>query len=79
MVWIERRIAMENEDYKRGYQQALKDINTSQKMIQERWESSICPTCHTSFHEYEECDDGYYKRACSLERCPYCGQSITWN
>ena len=28
--------------------------------------------------EYEECDDGYYHRAYSLERCPYCGQKIKW-
>lgn len=67
------------EDYKARYEQALKDINTPKQMITENWEPSKCPTCHESFYDYEPCDDGYYDRATSLERCPFCGQKIIWN
>lgn len=69
---------MESKEYKKGYKQALKDINKPQKMIMEKWEPSVCPRCKEVFYEYEDCDDGYYKRAYSLERCPYCGQKIVW-
>jgi hypothetical protein len=48
-------------------------------VIQEKWSPSECPRCHKDFSEYEPCDDGYYARAYSLERCPYCGQLIKWS
>lgn len=64
--------------YQKGYQQALADINIPQQVIQENWNPSKCPRCYTSFHDYEPCDDGYYKRAQSLERCPFCGQKLEW-
>jgi len=67
-----------SKDYQLGYEQALKDINNPMKMIQEDWESSECPRCHKLFYDYEECNDGYYDRAYSLDRCPYCGQKIEW-
>lgn len=65
-------------DFEKGYQKALCDINTPKKMITENWESSKCPTCKHQFDDYEECNDGYYDRATTLERCPYCGQKIIW-
>lgn len=68
----------DSEEYKRGYEQALKDINTPRKMITEAWNPSECPRCKEAFYDYEPCNDGYYKRATSLERCPYCGQKIKW-
>lgn len=68
----------ESEDYKKGYAQALEDISTPCKAIQEAWNPSKCPRCKKSFHDYEPCDDGYYKRTQSLERCPYCGQKLEW-
>lgn len=67
-----------SNDYRNGYKQALRDINTAQKVIQENWNPSKCPRCRTSFYDYETCDDGYYQRAYSLERCPYCGQKLEW-
>jgi len=48
-------------------------------VIQENWNPSECPRCHHNFCDYEECNDGYYTRAESLERCPYCGQKLSWN
>lgn len=48
-------------------------------VIQENWNPSKCPRCMQSFYDYEPCDDGYYSRATSLERCPYCGQKIKWD
>lgn len=65
-------------DYRKGYEQAIKDINTPRKVIQKDWNPSECPCCKKSFYEYEPCDDGYYQRAYSLERCPECGQKIEW-
>ncbi len=61
-----------------GYEQALKEINTPLRPIQEEWNPSKCPRCKGSFFDYEECDDGYYKRAYNLERCPLCGQKLEW-
>ena len=67
-----------SKDYIIGYEQALKDINTPMKTIQEQWNPSECPRCKEPFFEYEPCNDGYYQRAYSLERCPYCGQKLEW-
>lgn len=66
-------------DYKRGYEQALKDINTPMSVITEKWNPSECPRCGKDFSEYEPCDDGYYDRATYLDRCPYCGQTLYWD
>lgn len=54
------------------------ELNTSKKPITRKWCASRCPTCNHSFGEYEPCDDGYYQRAYSFERCPYCGQKLEW-
>ena len=64
------------DDYKRGYEQALKDINTSMSVITENCNPSECPRCGEVFSDYEPCDDDYYDRATYLERCPYCGQKL---
>ena len=56
----------------------IEELNTPQKMITREWEPSVCPRCNEQFSAYEDCDDGYYRRAYSLERCPYCGQKIKW-
>jgi len=66
------------DEFEKGYQQAMLEINTPMLMIMENWESSQCPRCKESFHDYEKCDDGYWDRATGLERCPYCGQRIKW-
>lgn len=68
-----------SEDYKKGYVQALNDLNTPKLMIQEKWNPSQCPTCKEYFDGYEPCNDGYYNRANNLKRCPYCGQAIYWD
>lgn len=47
-------------------------------VFQTMWSPSQCPRCYMHFGNYEDCNDGYYKRACSLKRCPYCGQKIKW-
>jgi len=69
---------IKTDDYKRGYDQALKDINIPVKPMQEDWCPSECPRCQKSFHDYEPVNDGYYKRAYGMERCPYCGQKLEW-
>lgn len=69
---------IKSKNYKTGYKKALEDINKPMKMITPQWSPSKCPRCNKDFYEYEDCDDGYYKRAEALERCPYCGQKITW-
>lgn len=66
-------------EYERGYARALEDINRSMCVVAERWKPSKCPRCEHSFDDYEECNDGYYNRAKSLERCPYCGQKLDWD
>lgn len=68
-----------SNNYRKGYEQALRDINTPQKVIQEDWNPSKCPRCRESFDDYEPCDDGYYQRVYGLERCPYCGQKLEWH
>ena len=68
-----------SEDYKQGYIQALNDLNNFKMVIQEKWNPSQCPNCKKYFDEYEQCNDGYYKRATNLMRCPYCGQAIYWD
>jgi len=70
---------MDMDDYKRGYEQALKNINTPMSVITENWNPSECPRCGEDFSDYEPCDDGYYDRATGLERCPYCGQKLDWD
>lgn len=72
-------VTSESIDYKKGYKQAIADLNKPILMITENWDPSKCPRCDKSFYDYEECDDGYYDRATSLERCPYCGQKIVWH
>lgn len=64
--------------FRRGYQQALKDISTPVSPITEKWEHSICPRCKKSFADYEDNNDGYVIRA-NLERCPFCGQKLYWD
>lgn len=66
-------------EYERGYNRALEDINHSMAVITEKWNPSQCPRCKHDFNDYEECDDGYYHRAKSLQRCPYCGQKLNWD
>ena len=64
--------------FAQGYRKALQDINIDEKVIIEKWEPSVCPRCFRNFSDFEPCDDGYYSRAESLTRCPYCGQAIKW-
>lgn len=66
-------------EYQRGYQQALRDMNTPMQVIADKWSPTMCARCGSAFVDYEPCDDGYYKRATSLERCPYCGQMLDWS
>ena len=65
-----------------GEVERLRDIDagrqTPKPAIIEKWEPSRCPTCNADFHDHEPCNDGYYKRAVNLERCPYCGQRLEW-
>ena len=65
--------------YEIGYKDAIMELNTPIDMITINWNPSECPRCHNSFVDYEPCNDGFYDRATSLERCPYCGQKISWN
>jgi len=67
-----------SNEYKNGYKKALEDINTEEYAITKEWNPSECPRCHHDFDEYEPCNDGQYKRAYALNRCPYCGQKIKW-
>lgn len=62
----------------RELKESIDQYQKPMKVIQEKWEPSECPRCHKHFREFEPCDDGYYDRAYSLVRCPYCGQSIKW-
>ena len=46
------------------------------KIIIRNLRSTFCPTCG---HELSTSwDDGYYKHPTFLERCPNCGQAISW-
>jgi len=74
-----RRVIEKMTDYERGYKQALDDISSPQAVVAERWSLSECPRCAENFRDYEPCDDGYYKRAMSMLRCPYCGQKLDWS
>lgn len=65
--------------YRKGYQQALKDINTEKKVIKESWSPSRCPQCKEDFSDFEPCNDGYYTRCTSMLRCPFCGQKLKWD
>lgn len=67
------------DEYKRGYQRALEDINMPMAVVADRWKPSACPRCNESFADYERCNDGYYKRAVNLYRCPFCGQKLDWD
>lgn len=66
-------------EFELGYMTALRDINEPMSVIQKNWQPSECPRCNKSFSDYEPCNDGYYKRAYSMERCPFCGQKIVWH
>lgn len=68
----------ESSEYAIGYHKAIEDINTPKRVIIKEWNPSECPACHHDFSDYEMCNDGYYTRAESLSRCPYCGQLILW-
>lgn len=62
-----------------GYTAAIAALNTPHYVICDSWNPSMCPQCNHTFEEYEPCHDGYYDRAKSLSRCPYCGQRLDWN
>jgi len=64
--------------YNLGIREAIIYLNKPIKPITEHWQVSICPTCDEGFYDYEECNDGYYTRAYTLERCPSCGQKLNW-
>lgn len=66
-------------DYKQGWSDAIASLNEPKLMIQKDWNPSHCPNCNKSYSNLENCDDGYYERATSLIRCPYCGQRIKWD
>ena len=74
-----RKVIDSMDAYKRGYQRALEDINMPMAVVADRWKPSACPRCNESFADYEQCDDGYYKRAVNLYRCPFCGQKLDWD
>ena len=65
-------------DFERGYQKALEEINMPMNVIIPKWNSSKCPRCQKDFSDYEPCNDGYYDRANTMERCPFCGQKLNW-
>lgn len=65
------------DSYEEGYAQALADTNIPMSPICRKWEASVCPRCESPFEE--ECNDGYYRRAVGLDRCPYCGQKLKWS
>lgn len=67
------------EGYHDGYEAAIKELNTPAHVLIEDWNPSVCPNCHKDFSDYEPCDDGFYKRAYGIERCPYCGQMLDWS
>lgn len=62
-----------------GYTAAIAALNTPHYAICDSWKPSMCPRCGQTFEEYEPCHDGYYDRAKSLSRCPYCGQRLNWD
>ena len=48
----------------------------AKKIIIRDWSPTKCPTCS---HELStSLGDGYYKYPTFLERCPNCGQAISW-
>ena len=48
----------------------------AKKIIIREWNPTKCPTCS---HELStSLGDGYYKHPTFLERCPNCGQAISW-
>lgn len=71
-----------NPQYRLGFEDGKEyykeKINTPRLVIQQQWKPSRCPTCGEYFDDYEDCNDGYYKRAYNLNRCPFCGQKIKW-
>lgn len=66
------------EGYHDGYKAAMKELNTPISVLIQDWNPSVCPTCHNDFSDFEPCDDGFYRRAMGMERCPYCGQMLDW-
>lgn len=79
MTWQNICDELTRNAYKEGYEQAMKDINKPALAIQKEWNPSKCPRCDKSFEQFEPCNDGYYKRATSMQRCPYCGQLLDWS
>lgn len=69
---------LDNYSFWVGYNRALDEINQPRLVIQEDWCPSMCPRCGKDFSDFEPCNDGYYSRCVSLDRCPYCGQKIKW-
>lgn len=70
---------IQETEYERGYRRAFEDINRPMAVVAEQWNPSGCPRCEQSYDDFEPCDDGYYKRATTMERCPFCGQKLDWN
>lgn len=66
-------------EFRAGYSQALKDLNTPMVPVQTAWTHSKCPRCGESFAEFEENDDGYVTRCTTMLRCPFCGQKLAWD
>lgn len=46
------------------------------KIIIKDWNPTECPTCN--YELSTSLGDGYYKHPTFLERCPNCGQAISW-
>lgn len=61
-----------------GALHTFEHLNTEIPVVTIPWNPSQCPTCKMSFEEFEPCNDGYYQRACGMERCPACGQKLDW-
>lgn len=69
---------MDDINFAKGYQQALHDISHPMAVIARQWNPSMCPRRKESLADFEPCFDGYYHRATSLDRCPFCGQKLDW-
>lgn len=67
-----------NNEFMKGYQQALESINHPMAVIKEKWNPSVCPRCKNDFYDIEPCHDGYYERATGMDKCPFCGQKLDW-
>ena len=67
-----------SKGFEAGKKEMLKELNSPKPVIIEKWNPSECPNCRCSFDKYEPCNDGYYQRATNIDRCPYCGQKLSW-